>query len=169
MKFLGDKVMDTCISAGHHKTVHIEHANLSADVDEKIAPLILLMWQNGIETAFSCQDFGESNGCECHKGFYSIQFRGDRDLNSFLDMIHVPTKDLGLPESPTHPFPMFIWEFETYPVWVGKSLMMHTVLFKSEYADYLIKRLSRRLQEQPFMDNGATHEEIESIQRAIYH
>lgn len=31
-----------------------------ADVDEGIAPLVLELWRNGIETAGSCQDVGES-------------------------------------------------------------------------------------------------------------
>jgi hypothetical protein len=160
--------MDACLNSGHHKTIPIEYEDQHAEVDEKIAPLILLMWKNGIKTAFSCQDYGESNGCDCHKGFYTIQFRGDEELNKFLDMIQVPTRELGLPEATVHPFPMFVWEFETYPVWVAKSLMMHTILFPSTYADYLTRRLTRRL-EDPNTDSGANHEEIESIERALYH
>ena len=40
-----------------HPQVHIRHGEVEADVDEKIAPLILEVWRAGITTTSSCQEF----------------------------------------------------------------------------------------------------------------
>src|SRR5687767_816255 len=39
-----------------HEQVRIRHAGLEADVDKKLAPLILALWREGIKTVCSCQD-----------------------------------------------------------------------------------------------------------------
>jgi hypothetical protein len=39
----------------HHRQTHIRHADREADVDEKLAPLILELWRAGIDTMRSCQ------------------------------------------------------------------------------------------------------------------
>lgn len=157
---------DECPNSGFHRTIRIEHGNQSADVDEKIAPLILLMWKNGIETAFSCQDIGETKEDPERMGWMSIQFHGDEKLNKFLEMILVPTDKIGLPLALVHPFPFFTWDFETYPVWVAHTLMMHSVSFPSNYVEYLTLRLTRRL-EKPNSTDDVTDEETLAILRAI--
>lgn len=40
----------------NHKTVEVSHGKFKDDIDELIAPLILAMWKNNINTCFSCQE-----------------------------------------------------------------------------------------------------------------
>src|SRR6266540_6661346 len=45
-----------------HKQAHIQHGEIEADVDERIAPLIVELWRAGVTTRMSCQEFGEYDG-----------------------------------------------------------------------------------------------------------
>jgi hypothetical protein len=40
-----------------HRQVHIVYGDRKADVDELLAPFILRLWREGIETVDSCQDW----------------------------------------------------------------------------------------------------------------
>jgi hypothetical protein len=40
-----------------HEQVRIQHEGMEAEVDKKIAPLILELWREGIKTLCSCQDY----------------------------------------------------------------------------------------------------------------
>jgi hypothetical protein len=64
----------------HHKQVRIEHGEMSAEVDEKIAPLILALWRAGIETFRSCQHHGPS-------GKVWIGFASADDVAAFLELV----------------------------------------------------------------------------------
>jgi hypothetical protein len=86
-------------SAGNvHPVWHITVGNLSADIDEKIAPIIETCWRSGFRTLTSCQDAGESNAnwvellphmsayVESHKGWAFIDFPIDSGL-AFLSAV----------------------------------------------------------------------------------
>jgi hypothetical protein len=62
-----------------HKQVRIQHKNLSANVDEGIADLILAMWRCGIETQMSCQENGP--------GVTWVSFRRVSDLHLFMKLL----------------------------------------------------------------------------------
>lgn len=46
------------MSLPNHRQVHITHGELQADVDSGLAHLLLALWQLGMRTEFSCQNFG---------------------------------------------------------------------------------------------------------------
>jgi hypothetical protein len=45
----------------YHPLVTVTVADMSAEIDEMLAPVIEATWRNGISTFTSCQDAGESN------------------------------------------------------------------------------------------------------------
>jgi len=45
-----------------HEQTHIEYLNRSADVDEGIAPLVLVLWELGYETTGSCEAYVHVEG-----------------------------------------------------------------------------------------------------------
>lgn len=62
-----------------HRQVHIALGELSAEVDERLAPLILELWRAGIKTALSCQQHLTSKAW--------IAFTTADDAKRFLDII----------------------------------------------------------------------------------
>lgn len=68
-------------SVGHskHKTVPIEYAGFSADIDEGIAPLILELWKADIMTFNSCQ--------ENRPGIIWIEFAHPVAVEDFLNIV----------------------------------------------------------------------------------
>jgi hypothetical protein len=70
----------------HHRQTRIRHGDREADVDEKLAPLILELWRADISTMRSCQrhsstrkvwiTFAEAVGAEA---FLNIVFGSNRD------------------------------------------------------------------------------------------
>jgi hypothetical protein len=68
-----------------HKTVHIRHGDLEADVDRQIAPLILEMWRAGIETYQSCQ--------AAPRGWIWVQFDSQVALERFLNIVGIYEPD----------------------------------------------------------------------------
>lgn len=125
----------------NHTTTHIQYKDMEADVDEKVAPLVLALWKRGIETLFSCQDYGESMDLPDKKGWGYIQFDPE-NLCKFLDLVQIPTKDLGLPEAPIHPWPFFMWHWEVYPVWdleLSKTKLMTMAVFPIQDAEIIIR------------------------------
>lgn len=70
----------------NHPQVHIEHGDIEADVDEKIAPLILEIWKAGIYTDLSCQS---------NHGKIWIAFTTTEDAKEFLDAV-CPEHEEGL-------------------------------------------------------------------------
>lgn len=122
-----------------HPTIHIRFESLEADVDEKIASLILELWKSGIKTLFSCQDCGESLEDETKVGWAHIQFDPE-NLCKFLDKVQIPTEQLGLPKAIIHPYPFFVWKFEMYPVWDAElscTKLITTVLFPIKDVDFI--------------------------------
>ena len=67
------------VSKGPHRTMHIQHGDMEADVDEQIAPLIIEMWRAGIETWQSCQ----ANP----SGWVWLQFPTSIDAEKFLNIV----------------------------------------------------------------------------------
>ena len=62
-----------------HPTVPLQWEAQAADIDVKIAPLVLEMWKAGIKTLGSCQGHP--------KGWVWLQFDSLVDLGSFLDIV----------------------------------------------------------------------------------
>ena len=58
-----------------HKARRISYGGVSAEVDEKIAGLVLSMWKAGIQTEASCQDVGEGRAVICLSGRDEQAFR----------------------------------------------------------------------------------------------
>ena len=44
-----------------HPLQTVRVGELSAEIDEMLAPVVEALWRNGFETLTSCQDAGESN------------------------------------------------------------------------------------------------------------
>jgi hypothetical protein len=129
-----------------HPTVRVKVADQEADIDEQIAPLIRLMWERGIDTKFCCQDYGESMDDPSKNGWMYVQFDPE-NMCKFLDLVQVPTKEMGLPESPINPYPFFIWEWEVYPVWDPKlehTVLMTMVVFPADTLDWIMWRLQHK-------------------------
>jgi len=61
-----------------HKTKQIKYGQIEADIDEKIAPLILEIWKSGIATDESCQDYD---------GDIFIGFASTSDFLRFLHLL----------------------------------------------------------------------------------
>lgn len=64
-----------------HRTLHVQHGDMEADIDEEIAPLVLEMWKAGIDTFMSCQ----SNP----SGWVWIQFSEQWAATKFLNIVGV--------------------------------------------------------------------------------
>jgi len=63
-----------------HKTVTVKYGDLSTEIDEKIAPLILEIWKADIHTLCSCQAFPVD-------GLVMIVFASGYDAHRFLDIV----------------------------------------------------------------------------------
>lgn len=64
-----------------HKTVAIKHPNgIMIDIDEQIAPLISTIWELGIKTVGSCENFFPINYCW-------ISFETIKDINLFCNIV----------------------------------------------------------------------------------
>jgi len=90
-----------------HKFVRVTHGNMSADIDELIAPLIKTMWEADIITAESCQGY---------EGIASIYFDGVEHPRKFLEMVWEPEQmfDHNLPIG----FPFWLkWKTWFAPQW----------------------------------------------------
>lgn len=131
-----------------HPQVFIQYGNQSANVDQKLAPLLLEMWKHGIQTLYSCQDEGESAHKPELKGWGSIQLF-PQELIKFLDLIKMETKELGLPDDPFRPFPFSEWKWEMYPsrarisgVW--ETALMTSAIFPMRQLDLIIKLMNRK-------------------------
>jgi hypothetical protein len=61
-----------------HKQVHIRYGDIEADIDERIAPLILELWKADIVTALSCQN---------NNNRIWIEFLSARDAEKFLNIV----------------------------------------------------------------------------------
>jgi hypothetical protein len=69
-----------------HKQVEIRWGDGRAEVDEKLAPLILALWKAGINTSYSCQG---------NMGMAYIQFPTAWDAQKFLNLVAVyPAEDV---------------------------------------------------------------------------
>ena len=69
-----------------HKQVKIEWQDMTTEVDESIAPLILALWQAGIDTYNSCQ--------ENKPGVAWVEFASTQDACEFLNLVAIyPIKD----------------------------------------------------------------------------
>lgn len=126
----------------NHPTIHIKVLDQEDDVDEKIAPLIELLWGRGIKTEFSCQDYGDSGGDPAKKGWMYIQFNPE-NLSKFLDLVQVPQKEMGLPETSIYPYPFLFWKWEMYPVWdlqMKKTVLMTMAVFPATSMEWIIER-----------------------------
>lgn len=64
-----------------HPQVKISHGEMTAEVDEKLADLILEMWKAGMDTIMSCQQGPESFG-----GRAWVQMPAD-SAEAFLDIV----------------------------------------------------------------------------------
>ena len=62
-----------------HKTVRVQYGDLEADIDVKMAPLILECWKAGVRTSYCCQ----SNPCN----WAYISFETSYDFRKFVDLI----------------------------------------------------------------------------------
>lgn len=134
----------------NHKTVLIQHEGkfmYEANVDEKIAPLVLAVWKAGIETEFSCED------CE-EKHLAYIQFLPD-ELIKFLNKVQVPWKEIGVDdEDASFPFPFIDCEYACYPCWSSmeqKTFLMTTFLFPLKFIDYFVMALTDREAAKTFL------------------
>ncbi len=63
----------------NHKTVPVTHDNITADIDEDIAPLILELWKRDMFTFNSCQ--------ENKPGIVWIQFASFIGAEEFLNLV----------------------------------------------------------------------------------
>ncbi len=61
-----------------HRTIRVEFEDIAVDVDEKLAPLMPLLWRHGISTDECCQ--------EERPGFASITFPGTDEIHTFLSI-----------------------------------------------------------------------------------
>mgnify|MGYP003410002828 CR=1 FL=1 len=64
----------------NHKTIEISHFENIADVDEKIAPLILACWKLGIKTRLSCEN-------NVPKSWVWIMFDSATDAEKFISIV----------------------------------------------------------------------------------
>src|SRR5437764_14104372 len=83
-----------------HPTTLIRHGAYEAEVDERLAALVLALWQAGVETASACQDEGESNaevgGPSLGAGQAYVEFVSLHDAIRFYDIVAAggPSDDL---------------------------------------------------------------------------
>ena len=64
-----------------HKQVEISHNGVTTKVDEGLAPLLLAIWEKGIDTCLSCQ--------ENFPGIAWIMFTTAFDAERFLNLVFV--------------------------------------------------------------------------------
>jgi hypothetical protein len=69
-----------------HPTTTVEWGGgFSADIDVEIAPLLKLVWENGIDTVSSCQDID---------GRVHVEFDSSIDLCRFVELVAAPSTDV---------------------------------------------------------------------------
>lgn len=87
-----------------HPTTHIRHRGLEADVDERLAALVLALWEAGIETASACQDEAESDAevggvaAADHRGRAYVEFVALHDALRFYDLVAASGPSAALAE-----------------------------------------------------------------------
>jgi hypothetical protein len=114
-----------------HKQVSIRYATNKADVDEKIAPLILALWQRGFNTISSCQDYQG-----VFPGYVWIIFESRTDGQRFQRIL----KKDGTVQAIT-PSKEDVVDQETESAAVGKTVWMS--LFPVQALTRILKRVQR--------------------------
>lgn len=75
-----------------HKTVRVRHADMSARIDENIAPLIREIWRADILTVCSCEDVSESDAhgdalLSARENTVGITFESANQAREFLNIV----------------------------------------------------------------------------------
>jgi hypothetical protein len=76
--------MDIDIHIHGHEQCILEYDNKQISIDKKIAPLIKIIWNNGIKTVGSCE--GKKDG------FSWITFNGLNSAIEFMNHVKIPIK-----------------------------------------------------------------------------
>lgn len=77
---------------GDHPQVDVVYNGVTIHVDERMAPLLKLMWVHGIDTCFSCQGGpGKCNSRAAKKQTGYIMFRDDESFERFKAIVE-PSK-----------------------------------------------------------------------------
>jgi len=147
MNMIAGELKITIVSIGSmiskmHKTIRVTHHNMSADIDELIAPLIQAMWDVGIETVASCQG---------NEGIAEIYLNGVEHLRKFLEIVWIPEAEAlkVATEAGEVPigFPFWLkWKTWLAPQWQnGKVDYLVMIGFPYNEIENFIKRLKGKL------------------------
>ena len=145
-----------------HPTVGLEHPTLKykALIDEKIAPLISLLWDAGINTLFCCQgDMSDASRAfddeDADRAY--IAFPDQESFRIFFEKISIANDcseiELHSEISENYPSTLFDriyrcplnkWEFATHPRWEdGKLAVTASVYFPSHDINEMILVLKK--------------------------
>jgi hypothetical protein len=86
-----------------HDTVLVNYGNKEAQIDIELAPIILWLWEQGIETTFCCQG-GEG---QCGYISFPIGDHASRFVRTLISLGFPKHKIKGLPHIPS-----FQWKWE---------------------------------------------------------
>lgn len=131
-----------------HSTIFIQHNSWAANIDELIAPLIMILWNNNINTCFSCQeDIYWDDECNAYRSMAHIQFDEYKEASKFMNLVVEKFKKLNPKHDPEdiNPYPFFDWKYEIYPQWnneTNKTWFMTTINFPTKDISLIIKVLN---------------------------
>lgn len=123
----------------HHPTVRVKWEEQEADIDEKIAPLILSIWKCGIYTLFSCQDYGETMPDANKMGWVELTFE-IREFKRFMEVVKKPLSDFGIhsKHAQVYPWPFSQFEFNLMLQFLGgQTQLMVNVLIPPKWMKLL--------------------------------
>ena len=141
-----------------HSTTLVTYKNMQAEIDEELAPMILTLWQNDIETIFCCQHDMVDNPYDDGRSMdvAYIQFDGDISANKFLTFAINKFKKLNiLYDDESNPYPLFHWIYEMYPGWDDENkctFLTHTVHFPSFHIEAITKVFNEELLSKKELD-----------------
>jgi hypothetical protein len=130
-----------------HPTKIVEYGDCKAEIDELLAPLILTLWKNDIETWFCCQedDYWDDLWAEYRKMAH-IQFDGIEEASKFMNLAVEKFKKFNDKFDPEeiNPYPFFNWRYELYPQWDEKmkTWFMVTINFPTSDISIISKVLN---------------------------
>jgi len=140
-----------------HNPILVSHGDMSAEIDELLAPMIKLMWELGIKTKESCQGIGENwaaiyfDELEYPRTFLQMAFDifDVEEHKIVLDMMNRGLSPFGLPFDK--------WKMWCHPRWHldGSITFSVTVEFPKSEINNIVRRLeSVKLSKARFRSGG---------------
>lgn len=102
-----------------HSTVSLRLGDHRISIDRGVAPLIRKLWERGYLTIWSCQDVGEANDDEFHRGWASVTFVDHESSIGFMTRVtRFEPGGKGLYNRITHEgcHGVRAWEYEALPM-----------------------------------------------------